>query len=113
MKLAPLLNLQLILQFVGGGNVYCESGQALSIYGDFCHDCQECPIQPFSHLYHLAMSTNCSKSSNHFCPIYMSASKICLDKVNVSITDYCSNGDEPWICPKANKGLNFEQCYKM
>ena len=34
---------------------------------------------------------------------------------NVSVTDYCSyfNDDqaEPWICPKANKGLNFEQCY--
>ena len=41
--------------------------------------------------------------------------KICMDKVNVSITDKCSYGgeDEFWNCPKANKGLAFEQCYNM
>ena len=41
--------------------------------------------------------------------------KICMDKVNVSITNKCSYGgeDEFWNCPKANKGLAFEQCYNM
>ena len=51
-------------------------------------------------------------SINHFCPMYHQSSKICKDEVNV--TDYCSYGggqDEYWKCPKANKGLNFDQCY--
>ena len=88
--------------------MYCgENGKALSIFGDFC---QECPINRRSVL---ALTSNCSKSSNHFCQIDYYSSKICMDKVNVNITKYCSNGgyDEPWICPKANKGLHFEQCY--
>ena len=33
---------------VDDANVYCENGQALSIYGDFCHECQECPIATYS-----------------------------------------------------------------
>ena len=87
--------------------MYCESGQALSIYGDFCH---ECPIDKYSSF---ALTSNCSKSSNNFCPIHYYSSKICTDKVNVNLTDYCNifSGSEPWICPKANKGLNYEQCY--
>ena len=92
-------------------NAYCENGQALSIYGDFCNDCHECPIGTNSFS---AISSNCSKRFNHFCPLYMS-SKICMDKVNVSVTDYCTHGgqNEHWICPKASKGLDFEQCYYM
>ena len=93
--------------------ISCENGHALSYNGDFCHDSQECPISAQNSI--LAMSSNCSKMSNHFCPLYDYSSKICMDKVNVSITDYCSWGglDEPWICPEANKGLKFEQCYDM
>ena len=90
-------------------NVYCENGQALSLYGDFCHECHECPLATYS-VY--AMLSNCSKRSNNFCPMFDVTSKICMDRFNVNITDYCDYG-EPWICPKANKGLNFEQCYDM
>ena len=88
---------------------YCENGQAVSLYGDSCHD--ECPIGKSSRS---AMSSNCSKSLNNFCPIIEETSKICMDRVNVSITDYCfsnSEYDKYWNCPKANKGVNFEQCY--
>ena len=87
--------------------MYCENGQSLSIFGDYCHDC---PITPSSSF---ALTSNCSKMSNHFCPLQSDSSKICTDKVNVNITEYCSWGgyDEPWKCPKANKGINFEQCY--
>ena len=87
--------------------MYCESGQELSIHGDFCYDC---PLYIYSAF---ALKSNCSKMSNHFCPLYAGTSKICMDKVNVNITYYCSRDgqDKPWICPKANKGLNFEQCY--
>ena len=90
--------------------ISCENGQAISIDGDFCLGCQECPIANFSIM---ALTSNCSKSSNHYCPLNFDSSKICMDKVNFSITDYCSNGgrDDYWKCPKANKGLNFEQCY--
>ena len=87
--------------------MYCENGQSLSIFGDYCHDC------PIGHSSTSALTSNCSKSSTNFCPINLYSSKICLDKVNVSITDYCSGGgfEKFWICPKANKGLIFEQCY--
>ena len=94
-------------------HVYCENGQALSIFGEFCN---ECPMHRYSVF---ALTSNCSKSSNHFCQIDYYSSKICMDKVNVSIGDYCS-GDKTDVfdcteyykdCPKANKGLNFEQCY--
>ena len=51
--------------------------------------------------------------------MYEYSSKICMDKVNVSIGDYCSGDKADYFdcteyykdCPKANKGLNFEQCY--
>ena len=40
-----------------------------------------------------------------------------MDEVNVSIIDYCSadnfDGGDVWMCPKANEGLDFEQCYFM
>ena len=90
--------------------VNCDNGQAVSVFGDFC---QECPLV---HLYSsFAVSSNCSYNLNHFCPLYDDASKICIDKVDVSITNYCSYGgqNEYWKCPKANKGLKFDQCYDM
>ena len=95
-------------------SVHCENGQALSIRGHFCDKCHECPIST-QHSF-IAMSSNCNKMSNNFCPISSHASKICMDKLSVNITDYClrSNvGDNYWKCPKARKGLNFEQCYDM
>ena len=88
--------------------MYCENGQALSIFGDFCHECQDCPIA--KNYLKLFLLSNCSKSSNNFCPTHRDSSKICMDRFNVNKTDYC-NYDGSWICPKANKGLNFEQCY--
>ena len=38
-----------------------------------------------------------------------------MDEVKVSMTDFCllQDAHDYWKCPKANKGLNFEQCYKM
>ena len=92
-------------------NIYCENGQTLSIYRDFCHENKVCPIHPYSSM---ALKSNCSQTFNHFCPTSEKTSKICMDKLDVSITTYCSNsymGQGPWKCPKANKGLNFEQCY--
>ena len=99
------------LTLLDGKNVYCENGQALSIYGDFCHECQECPT--FEIFTEMGLTSNCSKISNHFCPMFLGSSKICMDKVNVNITDYCSASyvRKPWFCPKAINGLNFEQCY--
>ena len=90
--------------------ISCENGQALSIEGDFCHQCQECPIVTYSTV---AFTSNCSKRSNHFCPVYHQTLKICMEK-DVSIADYCSDSyGEYWNCPKANKGLDFEQCNYM
>ena len=93
-------------------HVSCKNGQAISIFEDFCNKCQECPILPFSMV---AFASNCSKISNHVCPFSKDASKICIDKLNVSITDYCSDkdGNKYWKCPMANKGLKHEQCYSQ
>ena len=93
--------------------VYCKNGKALSIMGDFCQECQECPVRKYASS--LALTSNCSKSLNNYCPRDLLTSKICMDKINDSITDHCSyvEGDEPWLCPKANKGLDFEQCYDL
>ena len=90
----------------------CDNAQALSIYGNFCHDSNDCPTESFSSF---AMSSNCSKINNHFCPLNFGSSKICIDKANVPITEYCPSGLglKNWECPKANKGLNFDQCYDM
>ena len=77
----------------------------ISTFGEFCDGC---PLAAFSEI---ALKSNCSKSSNHFCPLYGSSLKICMDKVNVSISDYCSI-ENAWNCPNAKDGLNFEQCYE-
>ena len=77
------------------------------MYGDFCNQC------PIGEKSTVALTSNCSKAFNQFCPI-SSSSKICINNVDVSITDYCSyDGGEYWTCPKVNKGLDFEQCYHM
>ena len=93
-------------------NTSCENGQAVSILGGFCDENLQCPLTRYS-VY--AMTSNCSKSSNNFCPLFILSSKICMDSVNVNTTDYCSLGyqDEFWKCPNAMKGINFEQCYDM
>ena len=85
----------------------CENGKALSIFENFCHGC---PLGSYSTF---AMSSNCSKRFNNFCPMYYSSSKICMDKVNVPMN--CSAGGlhQYWKCPKAIKGPNFDQCYDM
>ena len=89
--------------------MYCENGQSLSIFGEFCY---ECPLMKYSVS---ALTSNCSKRSNNFCQRSEITSKICMNKVNVNITKHCSFGgyDKTWICPKAKKGLKFEQCYDM
>ena len=93
--------------------ISCENGQAIPTHGGFCKDSQECPIITSYGI--MALTSNCGHVSNHFCPISRGLSKICIDKVNVSITDYCTEGghDKYWKCPKANKGLVFEQCFDM
>ena len=92
--------------------VSCQNGQVIS-EEVFCEECNMCPISPFSWM---ALKSNCSHSSNHFCPLHQFTSKICMDEVDVSIVDYCSfeNPDDAvWMCPKANEGLDFEQCFLM
>ena len=82
------------------------------MYGDFCPECQECPMQREYSIF--AISSNCSKGSNQFCPKYLESSKIYMNKINASITEYCPyGGNEIWECPKANKGLDFDQCFNM
>ena len=99
--------------FTLSDKVICENGQAVVVYGGFCEECKKCPIGVRSS--YMFMSSNCSKSSNHICPKSRKTSKICMDEVKVSMTDFCllQDAHDYWKCPKANKGLNFEQCYKM
>lgn len=90
--------------------VSCKYGQAIK-WEVFCESQGQCPIS--TDFTSVALKSNCSRISNHFCPMNRLSSKICMDEVNVSITDYCSSvGDEHvWECPSANSGLKFEQCY--
>ena len=90
-------------------NISCKNGKVLSNI-DFCRDCQECPINKQSSV---ALTSNCSKTSNNFCPVTYDTSKICINRLNVSLPKYCTKYEDAphWICPKANKGLDFEQCY--
>lgn len=92
--------------------VICEHGQALG-FEHFCED-----LCPLSAIAITALKSNCSYIQNKNCPIYRVSNKICMDKVNVTISDYCTGNsydyDEEklfWSCPKANRGLDFEQCY--
>ena len=87
----------------------CQNGQAISTE-EFCDECQECPVAQNDVF---ALKSNCSKSSNSFCPSFSGSSKICMDKINVSLSDHCKSeiNNNRWMCPNANSGLNFEQCY--
>lgn len=96
------------LPYFADGVTTCHNGQAISIHGNFCPECKECPISKESNL---ALTSNCSKTSNHFCPLFPDSSKICMDKVNVAVDEYCSIGGDYWTCPNAKSGLDFDQCH--
>ena len=92
--------------FLDDYHVSCENGQMISTFGEFCDGC---PLSTFSEM---VLKSNCSKSLNQICPFYYTSLKICMDKVNVSISEYCSiDIENAWTCPNANDGHNFEQCY--
>ena len=72
---------------------------------------EQCPISTESTI---ALKSDCSYSSNQFCPARPTASKICMNNVDVPVTDYCDfsgQGHNYWQCPKGYSGLNFDQCY--
>ena len=91
-------------------DISCKNGNLLHT-GDFCEQQGQCPISYWSPA---AMKSNCTKSSNHFCPVGGQSTKICMEKFNVSMIDYCSaiTSDYPgYMCPSLGNGLIFEQCY--
>ena len=88
----------------------CKNGKVISIFGEFCTENEECPIATGSIT---VLKSNCSKSQNNHCPLNKDSSKICMDKVNVPISNFCSvNVGGYWKCPNAKSGLNFDQCYE-
>ena len=91
--------------------VSCPNGQIQS-QEIFCEDQSACPITEYGVV---SLITNCSHMQNHHCPASYLASKICADKVDVSLNDYCKGIDPTSppgkICPLANKGLDYAQCY--
>ena len=89
-------------------NGICENGKVVP-QEDFCEGQEQCPIATSSAT---ALKSNCRHMSNNFCPMSQMSSKICLDKVNVSMGDYCKRfTDYIWICPMAKESPYFEQCY--
>ena len=87
----------------------CANGKAIP-FELFCEDQGQCPIH--TGLTATALKSDCSHISNHVCPVYPLSSKICMDKVNVSLSRYCSPEYGNYFqCQSAGLGLEFEQCY--
>ena len=75
----------------------------MSVYGDFCLKTQECPSYPY---FNFAFTSNCSKASNHFCPLYEFSSKICMNRIDAPIQ--CPDNSH-WKCQKL---CRFSSPYK-
>ena len=92
----------------GIGN--CQSGQK-KLFENFCEDQGQCPISWHGYV---SIKSNCT--SNHDCPVSSFSSRVCNDKINISV-DYCSGSVGQYVhgklCPLANEGLSHQQCYTM
>ena len=71
----------------------------------------KCPISWHGYV---SIKSNCT--SNHDCPVSSFSSRVCNDKINISV-DYCSGSVGQYVhgklCPLANEGLSHQQCYTM
>ena len=87
----------------------CQGGHKKSLE-NFCEDQGQCPV---SKTGFVAITSDCS--SNHDCPASSYSSRVCIDRINVSLeSHFCSRGANfGKICPKANKGLYYQQCYNQ
>ena len=84
----------------------CETGQK-KFFENFCEDQGQCPISKEGYV---AITSNCT--FNHDCPASLLSSRICTDRINVSLGSYCLMGFiYGKICPNANDGLFHQQCY--
>ena len=82
----------------------CPEGKKLR-FKDFCYEQGQCPISTKNMM---AITSNCSKLKDQHCPSKYYMTKVCIDRVDHrNITDYCYQGT---ACPKANEGLEFDQC---
>ena len=99
-------NIQFIWSLIGLYPLipFCANGHAIPIE-EFCKDQEQCPI---SNENQIALKSNCSHSSNRFCPHSISSSKVCMDTIDISLEDICY---DYWNCPNSVNGPFFEQCY--
>ena len=59
-----------------------------------------------------AIKSNCSLADYQHCPAGFFSTRICMDKVNVSVTDYCGSLlSQGKLCPLPSNGLEIDQCY--
>ena len=90
------------------GNVTCPGGQKLN-KGQFCEQQGQCPTIM---IVETALKSNCSNVGSHYCPGSLDSTKICMDKINASVKDYCgSMRSQGQLCPPPSNGLEIEQCY--
>ena len=79
----------------------------------FCEHQGQCPVTKRSAT---AINSNCSHFSNHYCPISQFSTKLCVENINLNVTEYCEDIDDyvslNYMCPKAINGLIFDQCYR-
>ena len=98
----------------GYSETICSEGQTQR-FDEYCEEQELCPIHTNSLT---AISSNCSHKQNHFCPVKHTSSKICIDKLNVSVNMYCdykssiiSPPTHGKLCPMAKNSIIYEQCY--
>ena len=88
-----------------GSTVTCPEGKKLQ-WNETCPDQQgQCPVSVFSNT---AITSACKNTEKYSCPqSNADSSKICSVQLP-NVEDYCVKKD---LCPKANKGLHYQQCY--
>ena len=78
----------------------------------FCVTQRQCPITDDDNI--VAITSNCSYIFDTHCPLGLRSAKICIDSIDLGdIKEYCTSGVFIGrnVCPKAKKGLEFQQCY--
>ena len=88
-----------------GSTVTCPEGKKLHWNENCPYQQGQCPVSVFSNT---AITSTCKNTEKYNCPqSNADSSKICSVHLP-NVEDYCANKDS---CPKANKGLHYQQCY--
>ena len=88
-----------------GWNVTCPKGNKLK-WEEMCYFQNTCPVSVWSSI---AVESKCDHLVGDQCPDEGLVSKVCNSASDtVNIQSNCHKGE---ICPKAKKGIEYEQCF--